>query len=625
MYSELVALGHTLEGENKLPPAGFASYGEPIKWLIHLWPDRAVLESVAIQLPRPFSGRTSGIEAHLLADEAGYVLGIETKDDGSSDNRASAKHLEEFRPLLQAFLQSSALVSQPLREVIGWLECAVEEGWLANDPRLGDVRSKDWVSAMPEVGPLANSHLYMHSESRAFWALEMQRRCSQGDEGAESTDAALGACAVCGKGQPLVRKLPLKVKLAAATPLHSLNLSAFTSYLGGPAPEKRTHLGLCFNCGELSARAFNYLGESDQNRVQIVRHPQSRDSLTNQYALYWLKAPGPMMAGEQEIDLFEVAMNLVPLAADGLEQAEESTIQQMADLLKVPWSPKSSGVQLSEYGFYLAILSPNVGRIAMREWLPLSINSLKASLDRWLTDTRMVNPYRDGREGPASVATMVAALGQVNADVTRALIRTAYGQSRPPEGLLFLAGKRLNTLNALEQSLRDRGGGRGRFWDNDWPHALAAAIRLVRQRQGREGYVETVNTGLNSMAYHCGRLLAVLEEAQQVYTYNQMGKRLDVSIVQRGYGGASTTPSTVLGRMFRLANSVHLPSAGRFLNEEVESIAATIATIGEMPRRLTSEQQADFGLGFYQERARIRQYRKERAAAGEAANNGVEA
>jgi hypothetical protein len=31
-----------------------------------------------------------------------------------------------------------------------------------------------------------------------------------------------------------------------------------------------------------------------------------------------------------------------------------------------------------------------------------------------------------------------------------------------------------------------------------------------------------------------------------------------------------------------------------------------------MPKRLKNDQQADFGLGFYQERARIRQHRKEK-------------
>jgi CRISPR-associated protein Csd1 len=612
MFRELVELGHTLESEGKLPPAGFASYREPIKWLIHLWPDHVVLETVDIKLPRPFSGRTSGIEAHLLADEAAYVLGIDTKDDGSTDADAARKHHKEFRPLLQRFLQSSSLRNVPLKEAIGWFDRALEERWFASDPKHGDVRSKDWVSIMPETGELENEHLYLHPDAQKFWLEEMQRRCSQGD-GGTGTARAIGECAICGQESLLIRKLPLKVKLAVAMPLHSLNKSAFTSYLAGPAPEKRAHLGMCFACGELSARAFNHLGESKQNRKQLVRHPDKTDALMNQYALYWLKAPAPIQAGEKEVDLLEFANELVALSVEGIEQAEASTIQELTNLLGVPWAPKASSLNLSDYGFFLAILSPNKARVAIREWLPLSIATMKESLRQWLRDTGMESLYRESQVAPASIGSMIAALAPVNADMTRALIRTAYGQGRPPIGLLYLAGNRLNMLNALEPQLRARKG-RGTYWDDDWPHALAAAIRLVRMHQGKEDYMETVNTELESAAFQCGRLLAVLEEAQQVYSFNHTGKRLDVSIVQRGYGGASTTPATVLGRMFRLANSVHLPEAGGLLNIEAESIGERIAALGGMPRRLTNDEQSDFGLGFYQERSRIRRLRKDRGA-----------
>ena len=123
--------------------------------------------------------------------------------------------------------------------------------------------------------------------------------------------------------------------------------------------------------------------------------------------------------------------------------------------------------------------------------------------------------------------------------------------------------------------------------------------------------METANTTLDSPAYHCGRLLAVLEEAQQVYAFHQYGERLKVSIVQRGYSGAAATPKTVLGRMFRVANTVHLPRAGKYLNLEAEAIGHVLGELGGMPMRLTSDQQADFGLGFLQQKGRIRQHWKD--------------
>src|SRR5690606_10599105 len=122
------------------------------------------------------------------------------------DKKAVAKHEDEFKPLYRAFLESYLLTAESLREAIGWLDRALEEGWVSQEPRFSEVRSKDWVSVIPEVGELANTHLYAHAESQAFWAQEMQRRCSRGDGGSNGTGAVIGECAVCCETGPLIRK-----------------------------------------------------------------------------------------------------------------------------------------------------------------------------------------------------------------------------------------------------------------------------------------------------------------------------------------------------------------------------------------------------------------------------------
>jgi CRISPR-associated protein Csd1 len=583
--------------------------------VLHLWPNRVSLASTSIGIPRPFSGRTSGIEAHLLADEAAYVLGVTVKDDGTIDDVAPRKHTEHFRPLYQALRASPSHDAPELMEAIDWLDDALEKERVQLDPLLNEVRSKDWVSIVPEVGPLAETHLFMHPAARAFWIREMTKRCSRGEAKTGTAFPMVGQCAICGESKPLVRKLPLKVKLAAATPLHSLNASAFTSYIGGPSPEERAHTSLCFVCADVAARAFNHLGETGRNRVRLAKHPTKTDALANQYALHWLKAPSPLHfdAGNfdpgNDLDIDWAA----PLA--GIEQLPQATLQQMENLLKIPWTPKRASLNIDDFGFYLAILSPNVGRIAVREWLPLSIETVRTSLAAYLDATMMVTPSGD-RVMPVSIATIVEALGSEGADMTRALVRTAYTQSPPPRGLLFLAGQRLNALNAHERSLRDRQQARKvdrrKHWDDRWPLALAAAIKMVRYSEREEmPQMSEVNVELASAAYHCGRLLAVLEEAQQVYTKRKMGKRLDVSIVQRAYGGACSTPASVLGRLYKLASTAHLPDSGAFLNREAEAISTRLVELGGMPTKLGLASQAEFGLGFYQQRARIRSDREE--------------
>ena len=65
---------------------------------------------------------------------------------------------------------------------------------------------------------------------------------------------------------------------------------------------------------------------------------------------------------------------------------------QLADLLKLPWKPKDSSLRLDDYGFYLAVLSPNVGRVALREWIADSLEMIKGRLNVFLESTRIVSP-----------------------------------------------------------------------------------------------------------------------------------------------------------------------------------------------------------------------------------------
>lgn len=131
-----------------------------------------------------------------------------------------------------------------------------------------------------------------------------------------------------------------------------------------------------------------------------------------------------------------------------------------------------------------------------------------------------------------------------------------------------------------------------------------------------------INPLNDAAGYHCGRLFAVLEEAQQVYSFHQNGRRLKASIIQRAYGGAAETPAPVLGQLFKIASTAHLPKAGRDLEIMAELISARIVELGGAPSRLSLSEQAEFGLGFYQQRAEIRALRDSKRQAALLADAG---
>lgn len=113
-------------------------------------------------------------------------------------------------------------------------------------------------------------------------------------------------------------------------------------------------------------------------------------------------------------------------------------------------------------------------------------------------------------------------------------------------------------------------------------------------------------------AYHCGRLLAVLESIQR----GALGD-INATIVDRFYGTASTAPASVFGRLLRGAQP-HLsklrrdrPAAGYALQERLEEV---LAALPAFPTTLNLKQQGLFALGYYHQRAHDRAQARARAA-----------
>ena len=123
-------------------------------------------------------------------------------------------------------------------------------------------------------------------------------------------------------------------------------------------------------------------------------------------------------------------------------------------------------------------------------------------------------------------------------------------------------------------------------------------------------------------AYHCGRLLAVLEQIQRT----AIGSNINTTIVDRFYGTASTAPASVFGRLLRGAQP-HLSKlkgnestrpAGYALENRLTDIMARLISF---PHTLDLKQQGLFALGYYHQRAYDRAQARAKAAAREGASD----
>lgn len=611
MFRELAQLGSALDANGALPPPCYYDYaGKPVKWVVHLYADRAYVEQVDDwYCPRPYNGRSSDVQAHFLADEAGYALGVGRGSKGTDDKRAGKKH-RAFVDLTQHL--RTECNDAALNDAIDLLLGALADGRIARADRFSAIASEEWVSFMPEVGPLAGRHLFQHPVAIALWRDEMERRCIA-VRGEKDAIPVIGPCAACGATKPLVRRLPLDAKLAGTAPLHSLNAPAFASYVSGGNPEKKAHLGLCFDCGDRATRAFNHLIDDERHHLPVVRDRKARDKLSNQTAIFWIKTPTsampPLEAGE--IDLFAVLSDPeLTRAVIGADRPPAPALGQAVALLRQPWSPSPAALRLDEAAFHLAVLSPNVGRIALRDWFAVGLGPLQQRLAAFLEGTMMVRA--NGAEPmPVSIAALTAAMGGTDPNLPRELLRTAYLGARPPASLASRAGQRLNHLIAHEKSLRERQRTRARdrppIFAEHWTHALAGAIKLAGF-YGTEEAIQMSEVDELQMrpAYLAGRLLALLESAQKRYQRDQTGKWPETTGVLRAYGGACAAPRATIGALLVNATTAHLPKLDDRINRRVEDVMAILADVGGLPTSLTVAQQADFGIGFYQQRAALR-------------------
>ena len=103
-----------------------------------------------------------------------------------------------------------------------------------------------------------------------------------------------------------------------------------------------------------------------------------------------------------------------------------------------------------------------------------------------------------------------------------------------------------------------------------------------------------------SAAYHCGRLLALLDGIQR----NAISP--NVGLVERYYGAASTTPGIVFGNLLH-GTQHHLSKLRRdktglavYFDRQLESV---MGRLRQFPATLSLQDQGLFALGFYHQKS----------------------
>lgn len=500
---------------------------------------RGKRDGMTLLVPREQPQRTVGVVPRLIADNANYVLGKQRERD--KPGQAESRHAA-YKALVAECAEATG--EPAVKAIISWIE---SNG--AGEARLRpDVAEEDELCF--EVEGVDPTEL---PSVRAFWAGKMQSE-------------AIGTCLITGKHGPIVDRMPIPIKgipdgQVSGTALVSVNNDAGMSF----GLKAALNSPISSYAAEMVCNGLNYLLASDRHSFRLRKLVY----------VFWTKQP-------ESPSILDMLQNPQP--------------EDVRELLANPIKGRDS-TTVEPKDFFALALSANASRIVVRDHYELTVSEVKERLARWFHRISLVQP--DGSPSkPFGLYRLAASLYRdptdMPAHVPTALLASALKGARLPDYLLGLAVKRNLAMQGPYATFN-----RQRYLSIE----RLALIKAILEQQTEKYALDALNPTHPDPAYHCGRLLAVLEKIQR----GALGE-INSTVVDRYYGAACASPGSILGSLVNDAQS-HLAKMRRgsgdgWAQRQLEEVQAAIGD--SYPKTLSLQRQGLFALGFYHQKAHDR-------------------
>ena len=494
--------------------------------------------------------RASNLQPLLLCDNGAYTFGLADADDSQRAERAERAH-KTYLALLD---ECADVTGEPSVRAVQRFYVRGGPAQIELQPDL-DHRHKITFEVVFPDGTVERP-IDLPSV-REFWL-------SLHEPGAET----IGQCLVCGERRPLLERLPSAIKGipgggSTGTALISANLDVFESY----GLKASLNSPTCRECAEAFTRALNHL----------LADPDSRLFVGDTAFVFWSRpnARLPDLAGLLRGPGKQPAVDIL----SQLHQPEATT----------------TDTALAE-PFYAVALGAGLGRAVVRDWIDTTADRLESNIASWFAMQRIADPISPDAPRPIGIFALAASLvrdaqSEMPAELARGLFRTAVLGDRLPSGLAAQAAIR---CRAEQRVTRPR----------------AAMIRMallagLPDRKSNDDYLVALEPDHPAPAYHCGRLLSVLESVQRAATPG-----LKTTVTDRFWGSASTRPALAFATLLR-GSRPHLERLrrdrrGLYYNRQ-NLIEAVLERIPEWPKTLTLDEQSLFALGYFHQQTSGRQ------------------
>lgn len=278
--------------------------------------------------------------------------------------------------------------------------------------------------------------------------------------------------------------------------------------------------------------------------------------------------------------------------------------------------------ELGNARYYVMPLSGAGGRMMVRGWQEGSFSDLCRSFNSWFDDIRLISWDGKGQtKNPKLMAMMIRLLkpggddkkvyDRVNSELSNLsmrILQAILNNTRLPDEIPV---KALHWLMSGMQSGGNDKDGESKSRSSAIEYETMAyqwlKIWLLREQRAKGASVfmgEKLNPEYPGIAYQCGRLMAVYAEVQR----KALGDDIGAGVIQRYFASASRAPGLVIGKLTTLCNHHLAKIENKGTVRRFENLLGDISTqIGStpVPRMFTIEQQTEFALGYYQQKASI--------------------
>ena len=386
-------------------------------------------------------------------------------------------------------------------------------------------------------------------------------------------------CSICSKtdfpvlDQPhgLIKRVPDGQSAGCA--LISYNENAFESYdLTG-----NDNSSVCTNCAKNYVEGLNYL--LTNGYIKGISDYTNRKNFGSDTAMvFWTREPE---------------------ALDEMNWFDKPDAGRVANLIEsVANAQKNRAANIKSNQFYSLTLSGAAARIAIRDWIEISLDEYKQNIAKWFEDTA-IRAYGEKRYFPLYVLARAGHNTKSDSDPTNSRIATQLWNAALKNTVpsLWILNAVLKRIRFVEQTAD------GQPKDSVTPER-AALIRFVLNRNNKNGgYMikEQNDPNDKSSAIVCGKIFAVMESIQRA----ALGKEINAGIRERFFSFVSTSPAPAFGRLMKLSQN-HIsklkhekPGLAIILDKQLQELCSLLNVF---PPIFSLEEQGQFALGYYHQK-----------------------